>query len=47
MAERRFSNRLASNEITMRRYMTLISVECTIVMTIMFMITSSLLSSLD
>jgi hypothetical protein len=47
MAKRRFSSRLASNEITMRGYMTLTIAKCTTIMIAELMVTSSLGSSQD
>jgi hypothetical protein len=47
MAKRRFSSRLASDEITTRGYMTLTFAKCTAVMIAMLMVTSGLGSSQD
>jgi hypothetical protein len=47
MVKRRFSNRLASDEITTHGYMTLISVECTIVITVAHTVMSGLGYSRD
>jgi hypothetical protein len=47
MAERRFSSRLAGNEITTRVYNALTSANCTTIMLAEFAVTSDLGSSLD
>jgi hypothetical protein len=47
MAKRRFSSRLACDEITMRGYGALTSAECTTVMIVVLTVTSDLGSSLD
>jgi hypothetical protein len=47
MAKRRFSSRLASDEITMRGYRALTYVECTTIIIVELAVTSGLVSSLD
>jgi hypothetical protein len=47
MAKRRFSSRLASDEITTRGYMVLTSAECTTIMIVELAVTSGLGSSFD
>jgi hypothetical protein len=47
MAKRRFSSRLASDEITIRGYMALTFVKCTTIMTVVLTVTSGLGSSRD
>jgi hypothetical protein len=47
MIKRRFSSRLASDEITMRGYRVLTSLECTTIMIDVLVVISGLGSSLD